>query len=79
MVTNIVNLISQAFLPSEIKKNTAVIKVKTSNPFANPFVSSESNKGYYTYAKNSPVQGGYFAGYYNGKSNIVGQRLFLEA
>ena len=30
------------------------------------------------YAKNRPVKGGYFAGYYNGKPNIVGQRLFVE-
>ena len=30
------------------------------------------------YAKNKPVQGGYFAGYYNGKPNIVGTRLFVE-
>ena len=24
------------------------------------------------------VKGGYFAGYYNGKQNIVGRRLFVE-
>ena len=31
------------------------------------------------FAQNKPVQGGYFAGYYNGKANIVGKRLFIEA
>ena len=30
------------------------------------------------YAQNKPVKGGYFAGYYNGKQNIVGRRLFVE-
>ena len=30
------------------------------------------------YAQNRPVKGGYFAGYYNGKQNIVGRRLFVE-
>ena len=41
----------------------------------NPFVNYSSAN---TYAKNTPVRGGYFAGYYNGKQNIVGQRLFIE-
>ena len=31
-----------------------------------------------TTVQNRPVSGGYFAGYYNNKPNIVGQRLFLE-
>ncbi len=35
-------------------------------------------KGNENYAKNTPVQGGYFAGYYNGKPNIVGRKLFIE-
>ena len=30
------------------------------------------------YGKNRPVTGGYFAGYYNGKPNIVGAKLFIE-
>lgn len=46
------------------------------NPFLNPFVHQTSNN---TYGINKPVKGGYFAGYYNGKPNIVGRRLFLEA
>lgn len=82
MVANIVNLISKAFLPSSTQntQKTTAIRPVSNNPFANPFViSQESAKNYYSYAKNKPVQGGYFAGYYNGKANIVGQRLFVEA
>lgn len=78
MVANIVSLLSRAFLPANTPKSTAVRPV-SNNPFANPFVSSPNFTSNYTYAKNKPVQGGYFAGYYNGKANIVGQRLFIEA
>lgn len=78
MVANIVSLLSRAFLPASTQKSTAVRPV-SNNPFANPFVSSPTFTGNYAYAKNKPVQGGYFAGYYNGKANIVGQRLFIEA
>jgi len=55
-------------------------QVKSNNPFAeqnsNPFLSTTFGSG--TYGKNQPVEGGYFAGYYNGKPNIVGRRLFIE-
>lgn len=78
MVVNIVSLLSKAFMPSSVSKSTAVSTV-SSNPFANPFVTSSTQNKYSSYAKNNPVQGGYFAGYYNGKTNIVGRRLFLEA
>lgn len=77
MVANIVSLLSRAFLPSSTQQSTAITRVSTGNPFANPFVTA--SKSNYSYAKNNPIQGGYFAGYYNGKANIVGQRLFLEA
>ena len=43
------------------------------NPFMNPAFGTNQS-----YAKNSPVLGGYFAGYYNGKPNIVGRKLFIE-
>ena len=46
------------------------------NPFENPFLTTSSSRNY---AVNKPVKGGYFAGYYNGKPNIVGKRLFIEA
>lgn len=79
MVANIVSMFSKAFMPNSVKRSTAIKPVST-NPFANPFVSDSNNKNYYaSYAKNKPVQGGYFAGYYNGRANIVGQRLFVEA
>lgn len=78
MVANIVSLLSKAFIPGQIQTNTAVTNV-SNNPFANPFVTQNNRNNYKFYAKNNPVQGGYFAGYYNGKANIVGQRLFVEA
>jgi len=77
MVANIVNLLSKAFLPNPTSASTA-IKPVSSNPFASPFVTSSARSNY-SYAKNNPVQGGYFAGYYNGQPNIVGRRLFVEA
>lgn len=77
MVVNIVNLLSKAFMTNNIQTGNSVRSV-SNNPFTNPFVSS-SNSYNRLYAKNNPVQGGYFAGYYNGKANIVGQRLFVEA
>lgn len=73
MVANIVNLLSKAIMSSNVQKNTSVSTV-SNNPFASPFVTATPQK---SYAKNNPVQGGYFAGYYNNKPNIVGQRLFL--
>lgn len=78
MAVNIVNLLSKAFLPVSTNTTTAVAPV-SNNPFANPFVNSNTRNSYVHYAQNKPVQGGYFAGYYNGKANIVGQRLFIEA
>lgn len=78
MAVNIVNLLSNALVPAATSTNTAVTPV-SGNPFSNPFVSTSRENYYATYAKNKPVQGGYFAGYYNGKANIVGQRLFVEA
>lgn len=78
MVTNIVNLLSKAFSVNNLHKTAAVTPATNANPFSNPFVTSATAKNYAGYAKNKPVQGGYFAGYYNGKPNIVGQRLFLE-
>lgn len=78
MVANIVNLLSKAFMANNTQTSTAITPI-SNNPFANPFVTSNNRNGYSSYAKNNPVIGGYFAGYYNGKANIVGQRLFVEA
>jgi len=77
MVVNIVNLLAKAFSSREIQ-STAITRV-SNNPFASPVTFQGSKNSYNSYAKNNPVQGGYFAGYYNGKTNIVGQRLFVEA
>ena len=58
------------------------IKRTGSNPFAegagNPFVSAQGSNPFEFYGQNRPVSGGYFAGYYNNRPNIVGRRLFIE-
>lgn len=80
MIENLVGFISKALTPT---KSTAISAVRPAsvNPFAsqssNPFMSNQSANSNF-YGKNNPVRGGYFAGYYNGKPNIVGKRLFLE-
>ena len=75
-MAGIVNLLSNLFVPQTTQ---VVAPVRSSsNPYANnPFVNYNGNI-LNSYAKNAPVRGGYFAGYYNGKQNIVGQRLFIE-
>lgn len=81
MVVNIVNLLSRAFSGANVQStNTSLTRI-SDNPFASPFVSAETGANSYSknYGQNKPVQGGYFAGYYNGRANIVGQRLFIEA
>jgi len=77
MVVNIVNLLSKAFSANSLQASTAISPV-SNNPFASHFVKT-NQRNYTIYAKNNPIQGGYFAGYHNGKQNIVGQRLFVEA
>ena len=84
MVTNLVNLFSQVFAPLQMQRAATTTlptitpkTVMSSNPFANPFMSSGSSRNGF-YGKNAPVRGGYFAGYYNGQPNIVGKRLFIE-
>ncbi len=75
-MAGIVSLLSNLFVP-QTTQVTAPVR-RNSNPYANnPFVNYNGNS-LNTYAKNTPVRGGYFAGYYNGKQNIVGQRLFIE-
>ena len=81
MFTQLVNLIGRTLQP---KSTLPVQKTYSNNPFAsqsagNPFVNSYDNNSNPFYGKNRPVAGGYFAGYYNGKPNIVGTRLFIEA
>ena len=78
-MAGIVSLLTKALIPSA-NNTTSVATTKTTsavsgNPFGNPFVNARTYSGY---AQNRPVSGGYFAGYYNNKPNIVGQRLFVE-
>ena len=77
MVTNLVNLFSQVLTPRQVTPRALPVKT-SSNPFANPFMGSERSNNEF-YGKNNPVQGGYFAGYYNNQLNIVGRKLFIEA
>lgn len=81
-MAGIVNFLANMMAPA---KTTAVVSpVRTNvtaegmNPYANPFVTVKGSNPFANYAKNKPVTGGYFAGYYNNKPNIVGQRLFVE-
>lgn len=73
MIANLQNLISKVLSPST--PVTTLVPEKSKNPFENPFVNEKTNN---FYGKNAPVKGGYFAGYYNNKPNIVGRRLFIE-
>lgn len=77
-MASIVNLLSQVLSGQNVQTTTAVRSTTSSFTGRNPFVSYNGNSFSNTYAKNNPVRGGYFAGYYNGKQNIVGQRLFIE-
>lgn len=75
-MAGIASLLSQIFVPQSTQVTVPV--KNSSNPYSNnPFVNYNGNS-LNNYAKNSPVRGGYFAGYYNGKQNIAGQRLFIE-
>jgi len=76
-MAGIVSLLTKVLVPSTNNAVVATASQSTTisgNPFGNPFVK----RSYSGYAQNRPVAGGYFAGYYNNKPNIVGQRLFLE-
>ncbi|MBE7709430.1 MAG: hypothetical protein E7Z93_03165 [Cyanobacteria bacterium SIG32] len=76
-MASIVNLLTQVLSGQSVSTPTAVRSTTASSMGRNPFVSYNGYSAN-TYAKNAPVRGGYFAGYYNGKQNIVGQRLFIE-
>lgn len=80
-MAGIVQLLANVLSAAPMVQTTAVKKTGT-NPFAagagNPFVSSQGSNPFEYYGQNRPVSGGYFAGYYNNKPNIVGRRLFIE-
>jgi len=80
-MAGLVNLLSNVFQSPSISTPTPVVRQtgNNNNPFGNnPFVNYNGNRYNQFYAQNKPVKGGYFAGYYNGKQNIVGRRLFIE-
>ncbi|MBE7713068.1 MAG: hypothetical protein E7Z87_04930 [Cyanobacteria bacterium SIG26] len=79
-MAGIVNFLSNVFQSPNVKTAVPVVRHSTSeNPYSNnPFVNYNGNRYNQFYAQNKPVKGGYFAGYYNGKQNIVGRRLFIE-
>ena len=81
MLSNLVSLITKS-LSSTNTTSVKRISQKSNNPFLqseneNPFLTTTFGSSA-TYGKNQPVAGGYFAGYYNGKPNIVGRKLFIE-
>ena len=76
MINSLKNMVSQVFYAPVAQPKTVTTATSGYNPFENPFVQTQRKSNY---AINKPVKGGYFAGYYNGKPNIVGRRLFIEA
>jgi len=78
MFNNVVSFINRALQPQAMQQIQTISKPAIQeNPFATPFITVQ-NKRQTLYGKNTPVQGGYFAGYYNGKQNIVGRKLFVN-
>lgn len=79
-MASLVNFLSNVFQSPSINTTSPVVRqTQNSNPYSNnPFVNYNGNRYNQYYAQNKPVKGGYFAGYYNGKQNIVGRRLFIE-
>ena len=81
MAAGLVNFLSNAFQSNRVSTTAPVVRqTQSANPYSNnPFVNY--NGGSFSsrfYAQNKPVKGGNFAGYYNGKQNIVGRKLFVE-
>lgn len=76
MAMNLVNFFMQPQAVGNV--NLTPMIESTSASLGNPFISSSTAAKNEFYAKNKPVAGGYFAGYYNGKPDIVGRRLFIE-
>lgn len=83
MLSNLVSMITKSLSSTNQLTQVAKTEAKSYNPFANnneninPFLTTSFGSSA-TYGKNQPVAGGYFAGYYNGKPNIVGRKLFIE-
>ncbi len=78
MINNLQSLLSSVLSTQSVSAPAVTSTASSNNPFANPFMQQSTASGNQYYGKNTPVTGGYFAGYYNNKPNIVGRRLFLE-
>lgn len=76
MINSLKNMVSQVLYAPAASTQSISTATSGYNPFENPFVQTPTRNNY---AINKPVKGGYFAGYYNGKPNIVGRKLFIEA
>ncbi len=79
MLNNVASMITNIFQPlSTPQVRTIAAPVTYENPFASaPFITVQSRRQNF-HGKNTPVTGGYFAGYHNGKQNIVGRKLFVN-
>ena len=75
MALNLVNFFANPQAVGNVNFSSAVSGTQS---LGNPFISATSATKNEFYGKNKPIQGGYFAGYYNGTPNLVGQRLFIE-
>ncbi len=77
MLTRFINIVGSVIQPP---RTQAIKPIESKNPFeANPFTQASNNNTQQSfYGKNKPIMGGYFAGYLNGKPNIVGSKLFIE-
>ncbi len=79
MINGLRNMLSQVLYAPSATSAQSVSSVNiNSNPFMNPFMQQTTQRSV-TYGVNRPVKGGYFAGYIDGRPNIVGRRLFIEA
>lgn len=82
MLTNLVSMLTKSLSSTNGLSQISKTETKSYNPFSNnenvnPFLNTSFGSNS-SYGKNQPVAGGYFAGYYNGKPNIVGRKLFIE-
>ena len=83
MLNSLKNMVSNVLYAPSVQQaqrtaaSNAAVSKSGYNPFENPFLQPASART--SFGVNKPVKGGYFAGYYNGKPNIVGRKLFIEA
>ncbi|MEI7474558.1 MAG: hypothetical protein WCK67_07225 [bacterium] len=81
MIGNLASLVNSVFQQPQIKPavniSAPITTSSSNNPFASPFLNNTPARDN-AYGKNMPFLGGFYAGDYNGKPNIVGSRLFIE-